>query len=422
MIASLALAAPATDLRAQSPSFKNSPAGLAEIKAGVPAGVSPAPEVSPPVRREWLILVFISGVNDLGLMGYADKSINSMENAGSSGKVTVLAEFGMLGSDPSTRNIRFQRGSKTLFIRKDTDPDAVTSPVIYASNDTDMGSVEHLVRFVKRGLRRFPAEKVAVMIWDHGYGRKGLAYDDLSGNHIEVGQLGLAMSRIKRELGRNIDIFAADACRMQMAEVAYELKDSVSVVVGSEGNIPADSYPYADILARLNADPGMPAEELGASIVDAYGSYYASDTISNITLSALRTSALPGFLDLLNGWVRTVVSDPEAFKAASSPATVDAARNFLADNSKDLYDYLSVVDGLLPGAPAAVPAGAALRDYISGRLIIRATDPPGTPRTHGLAVYIPDRIYNSGNYEQFAFARDSLWDDFLRRMMEERLK
>lgn len=133
-------------------------------------------------------------------------------------------------------------------------------------------------------------------------------------------------------------------------------------------------------------------------------------------------SALPGFVELLDGWVGAVKADPEAFKIAASREAVDAAYRFNMKDSKDLADYLTNVDALLPGSPAVKEAGASLKNYIKDRLVIRATVPPSTDKTHGLAIYIPNLLYNSANYERLALSRDSLWDDFLRAMLAERLK
>lgn len=421
LITAAAITALMGNIRAQDVSFEGLSSGMAAMQDGSPGAAVPAPAALPSAstaaRHEWLVLVFINGVNDLGILGYADKNINDMEKAGSSDKVAVLAEFGVIGADSATRNLKFQRGSKTLFIRNDADTGAITSPVIYAANDADMGSPAHLVRFAKRGLRRFPAKKVAVIVWNHGLGRRGIGWDNVSGNHMEINQLGGAMSRIKSVLGRKVDVFAMDACAMQTVEVAYELKDSVSVIVGSEDRIPNAGYPYEAILSSLAADPGMSDEALGKIMVDAYGARYQAE---KGTLSALRTSALPGFLNLLNDWVQPVISDPEAFKVASWPY------DFLVRDSKNLYDYIENVNFflnyLLPGSRAAVNAGSALKSYIANDLIIRDTALPGTPNAHGLAIYIPDLRYDSANYEKFAFAAESLWDDFLKLMMEERLR
>jgi hypothetical protein len=281
-----------------------------------------------------------------------------------------------------------------------------------------MGSAANLVRFVKRAARRFPARKTAVVIWNHGAGRLGISYDDATKNHMEVDQLGLALGQIKQALGKKIDVFATDACLMQMAGVAYEFKDAAKVIVGSEEVIPGDSYPYGEILGPLAASPGMDAEALGGLMVDAYGAYYGD----KVTLSAIRSSALPGFVDRLNNWVGAVRADPKAFAAATAKNTVDVTHNFSMKDSKDLYDYLGNVSDLLARSPAVKGASAGLRDYISGTLLVRDTALPSMTTSHGLAIYVPRMRYNSANSEKLAFARDSLWDDFLRDMMEERLK
>jgi hypothetical protein len=420
-----AVAALTVGLKAQDVSFdslyKDLPQPVAAAPAPAPVAAAPQGKAAPAAEREWLVMVFINGVNDLGILGFANKSINDMEKVGSTDKVAVVVEYGILGVDGSdARNLQFQRGSKTIYVTRDNDSGSITSSPFYSSNDADMGSAANLVRFVKRAARRFPAKHTAVIIWNHGAGRLGIAYDDVTKNHMEVDQLGRALGQVRQFLGRRIDVFATDACLMQMAGVAYEFKDAAEVIVGSEEVIPGDSYPYDAILGPLAANPGLNAEQLGALMVDAYGDYYRDD----VTLSALRASALPGFVGRLNRWVEAVKADPRAFAAASSESAADVTKNFSMRDSKDLYDYLANVNDLLlpTRSQAAKAATAELQNYIKGTLLIRDTGLPSMTNAHGVAAYIPTLRYNSANYEKLIFARDSLWDDFLRDMMEERLK
>ncbi|MEI7481345.1 MAG: clostripain-related cysteine peptidase [Elusimicrobiota bacterium] len=432
ILAVAALAALMVNIKAEDISFERLSAGVGEIRAessNIPDPFPAAAEISkttPAAPPEWLILIFINGVNNLGIAGFADKNINAMEKIGSTDKVAVVTEFRTLGRDPDSFNITFPRASNTILIQKDDLPSIITSELIASNNDKDMGSADHFVRFARRNIRKFPgAKKVAIILWNHGGGRAGIAWDDVSGHHMEVDQLGQALSKIKGELKHKIDIFATDACLMQMAEVVYELKDSVSVIVGSEELIPGDGYPYDKILAPLVANPGMSDEALGKLIVDAYGTHYSATNTA--TLSALRTSALPGFLSLLNNWVQAVTADAEAFKAATAERMVNRIYDFPHDersakrqDSKDLYDYLSNVGRSLPDGTAAVTAGSALKEYIANDLIIRKT--AMAPKAHGLAIHIPDLQYESGNYQKFAFTKDSEWARFIKLITEERLK
>ena len=378
--------------------------------ADTSAAVDAAPQASPAAEREWLVLVFINGVNDLGILGFANADINEMEAVGSSDRLAVVVEYGILGIDDNLgRNLQFQRGSKTIFVTRDADLSKITSPVIFNSNEADMGSEANLVRFVKRGLRRYPAKKVAVILWNHGAGRLGISYDDVSKNYMEVDKLGAALSLVKKTLGRKIDVFATDACLMQMAGVAYEFKDYAEVIVGSEEEIPGNGYPYTELLGRLSNNTGMDAEALGSAMVETYGASYNSAA----TLSAIRTAALPGFAGALDAWVEAVKADP-------------ATSRFSQRESKDLFDYLERVEARLPASQPVKEAGAALKAYLSNDLIIKNVAKPAGRKPYtqakGLAIYIPDSQYNSANYEKLVFTRDSLWDDFLLDMLREWLK
>lgn len=78
---------------------------------------------------------------------------------------------------------------------------------------------------------------------------------------------------------------------MNMVEVAYQLRDSVNVIVGSEIEEPFDGWPYAKILTRLTARPRQDAAALARWIVKSYLlSYKGKD--ETVTQSALDVSRI----------------------------------------------------------------------------------------------------------------------------------
>ncbi len=397
------------------------PSPASAPQASGPAPVASAPQVSAPAaQREWLVLVFMNGVNNLGIWGCLTNNLNQMEAVGSTDKVAVLAEYGLLSAGDS-QSLQFQQGAKTVYIRRDADPSNVTSPVIYTSNFSDMGSADNLVLFAKRALRLYPAKKLAVIVWNHGAGRLGISFDDVSKNYMRVDDLGRALGQIAQAAGHKVDLFATDACLMQMAEVAYELRNSVKVIVGSEETVPGDGYPYTPILASLTADPGMGPEQLGGVIVDDYLANYNTDA----TLSALRTAALPTFVRALDNWLEALKADPKAFAAAADPELGNSVSHFGYKDSKDLVDYVDRVDASPDAGPQVKAAGAALKNFIENALLIRygarpAGDDPYTA-SNGLAIYMPDLRYDSANYETLSFSGDSEWGDFLLALMQKRL-
>ena len=71
-----------------------------------------------------------------------------------------------------------------------------------------------------------------------------------------------------------LDLLGFDACLMQMAEIAYYLKNYVNYMVGAEestwGRYDQSSWPWQYVLADLNVHPSSGARELGEMIVRRY--------------------------------------------------------------------------------------------------------------------------------------------------------
>jgi hypothetical protein len=70
------------------------------------------------LERERLILVYASGVNDHGLIGYAKDLINQLEKAGSSDKTTIIAKYTTL-EEGKNRELLFPKNTTTLLIKGD---------------------------------------------------------------------------------------------------------------------------------------------------------------------------------------------------------------------------------------------------------------------------------------------------------------
>jgi len=274
-----------------------------------------------------------------------------------------------------------------------------------------------------------------LIIWGHGAGYRGIAYDDVSNNHIRVDQLGSALAYITKTTRRKLNIFATDASFMQMAGVACEIEDYTKVIIGSEESVPGQGYPYKNILTNLNNNPKIDAKGLAKIIVKDYGDYYSDKgiTVSAVknygnrnypgrtTISAISTASMPRFVKLLNNWVNAIISSANDIKKTAKLALSKNAPYFGPFNvekvkytrSIDLCDFIDRVDKVLPDESKAKEAGKILRNFITGNLIIsqRGTG-RGNTRTYGLAVYMPKRI--DSRYNKLIFAKKSRWDDFIR--------
>ena len=447
LIAAAALIALMANIKAEDIFFEDMRTGTGKIESGGPA-LTPAPvpvpvDMTPPaaavpaaVEREWLVIVFLNGRNNLAQGAIED--VNEMELAGSTDKVAVTAELGLLDDRGSSSRFYIQKDTTTFAKNKlgDIISTAVKVP------GSDMGSWAHFVDFAKWSYGRYPAKKVLVILWNHGSGRidiggadntgseLGIAYDDLTRNFIRNKQIGLALEGIEKAIGKKVSIYASDACLMQMASVAYEIKDNADFIVGAEETVPGAGFPYDTILNALNAAPSADPEALSRIIVDKfYYSYTGSG--ENTTISSIRSSELPKFAEVLNDWVKAAAISTHRKKVRKAEGDALSFEGGYTGNdtsynarSKDLYDFIDQVNRQADKTSKIYAKGEALKDFITGRLVIaNKTTEAGSDydRAKGIAVYFPKLIYDS-SYDENIFSRDSLWDDFLKWKLDPSYK
>ena len=399
-------------------------------------------------NRNGLFWVYMSGVNDLGLLGYVDKNINEMESVKLSGKVSVVVLYNAIRSDKN-KGLQFQKAPVMLNIQYDSDINKISSPVSRSKYNPDMGNWRNLSRFATSSILRFPAKKTMLVIWGKGNGYKGIAYDDTSRHYISAKQLRLALAGITKRTGRKLDVLAMDASFMQMAGIAWEAKDYVKVIAGSEESVPGQGLPYKDILTDLDKKPEMDAKELASVIVKAYGDYYSGKgvTVSAVkdyengkysggtTISALDAASMPGFVKLLNDWTDTLSSDDALLKKATRSSLIEKTFYFSSSKldtgirSVDLCDLIDQANSVLPDGSKAKDAGKKLRKFITDNLVIsqRAAGTktgsalPYAKHTHGLAIYML-KMKKDQLYGNLMFARDSHWDSFTGKIWSSRTK
>lgn len=370
-------------------------------------------------EREWLILVYVSGVNDRGIAGFAKDSINRLEKVGSSDKVTIVVKYNILGTGKG-KELQFQQDAKTVLIRGDKGDQEITSPVVDRSKQTDMASSLNLSLFVRKSLARFPSKKVMLVLWGKGEGFRGALDDDVSGKRMSIQLVTRALSEARKGTHRRIDVLALDADMMQMAEVIYELKDEADIVVGSEEAGSGVHYLYDLALQEVIDDPTTNPASLAGAMV-----YFAESPVS----SAVRTGKIEGFVRRLDAWTELIMKDPSALKAAA--AALDATFHLAMRDSKDLCDLIERVVASVHPDSSVAKTGKDLERYIRQELILAThwSIEPGTPgnrpyndRSHGLAIYLPDLVYNSNAYEPLGFASHSQWPRFLLSLLQQRLK
>ncbi|PCJ15419.1 MAG: hypothetical protein COB02_18025 [Candidatus Cloacimonadota bacterium] len=315
-------------------------------------------------KKKWTVMVYITASNDLERFGLSD--VNEMERIGSSKDVNIVVQLDRIdGKDfhPSQAGSDFigeGNWSKTrrYYVTKDNNPRKIQSQVLEEIDSVDMGDPKSLSDFAKFSVDKYPAEKYMLVIWNHGAGWPGIAYDDESGNGISMPQLLNSISDISNHLSETqnkskLDIVNMDACLMAMLEVGYQLKDHVNFLVGSQEVEPGAGMPYGDYLGPLVNHPEMNANALSRNMVDKFvKSYTTKGSQSNrhwggssVTQSVLDLSKITPVKESLDLLADLLIEEESAWKSlilGYNYGVIDSKR-YATESFTDLFDFMDQI-------------------------------------------------------------------------------
>ncbi len=153
-----------------------------------------------------------------------------------------------------------------------------------------MGDAATLTDFLRYCKQNYPAEKTAVLFWNHGGGSvSGAAFDErYSYDSLTLDEIQTAFGRVWEADENNppLELVGFDTCLMATVDVAGTFAGTAHYLVASEEVEPANGWDYTGWLGALAADPAMDGAALGEVICDAYyAGCQAVGTHSNATLS-----------------------------------------------------------------------------------------------------------------------------------------
>lgn len=396
-------------------------------------------------------MVYIAGDNNLSAAG--DNDLLEMRQVGSTEEVNVVVQFDNAGDF----------GTRRFHIRRDGRGERVEN-----LQETDSGSPEVLIDFIDWAATEYPAERYALILWNHGGGwepsemdrvarsvgaadyserevieraasplrrvffrpslerifrqpgptERAICSDDGSGHSLDTIELERVMTVAVEKLGQKIDLLGMDACLMSNYEVAYQLRNQARFLVASEENEPNDGWPYDRILAALTADPAMAAEDLAQSIVGAYIGYYADqDHRGDVTQCALDLSRIADLAEPLDALAASLIDHMPAAAAEIWGAQRRAAR-FWHNTLWDAAHFCQELEARTAAEPvkrAAAAVRAALAPGSGRPVLAEGHRGAKVDRCGGVSLYfVPPLTAISRYYPELAFAREHRWLEMLK--------
>jgi hypothetical protein len=435
------------------------------------------------MSREWTVMIYMAGDNNLDGQGITD--LQDIKRVGSTDEVAILAQFDRAAANRPTHRYYLQHRSIHERISEDVvpplsvetntgSPEALTDFIQWGMqeypaekyiviiwghgtgiNDED---IYYSNRMLRRNTKRHGlfrptlrdttthpelvdvaatnsllnvaassgdvatdptlVDSVLVDHVDDPIAVPLIAPDDTNEDFLDNVELKTALINV----GQQIDILGMDACLMSMAEVGYQIRESVDFMVASEAEEDVDGWPYRDFLGRLVANPNMSPKTLARTIVEEFDAMYGEVQATAATLSAcdLRHPKHEELALRIDQLAAELIDKYDLIKDQILLARNIAWENNIA-HSADLVDFCRLLRRRVENA-AVKAACTDLINFLKEEGFIFQSAKVGfdVRYTEGLGIYFPMRdlstLYSHMDMVQTGVTR---WREFISRFVND---
>jgi hypothetical protein len=232
------------------------------------------------------IMVYMCGTDLESRSGMATSDLQEMLNANISGNVNIIVETGGASSwqnnvVSSSTNQRYRVTSEGLELVQDN------------LGRRSMVNPATLSDFIKYCKASYPADRYALVMWDHGGGSlSGYGYDENYPNDgMTLDEIGTAL----KNGGCTFDMIGFDACLMATLETAMVLEPYSDYMIASEEVEPGKGWYYTGWISSLSENTSIATTDLGKKLIDDYvADVKANSSRDQATLSLIDLAELKG--------------------------------------------------------------------------------------------------------------------------------
>ena len=215
----------------------------------------------------------------------------------------------------------------------------------------NMGSTSTLQSFLTWGLQTYPAERVSLILWNHGGAMRGVCYDELySSDSLTNSEVKTAVANSFNAVGRStsdkLEWIGYDACLMQVQDIAEFNSQYFKYMVASEESEAGDGWDYDTWIDDVYAKKST--ETILTAIVDGFiadtnnkfaaNGWGASDqTLSWLDLSYM--SAYKTAWETMASTVKTLISNKSSFQNI-----MKTVKYYGTDSECEGYSYFGIFD------------------------------------------------------------------------------
>ena len=329
-------------------------------------------------KDEMTIMVYLCGTDLESRSQMATSDLQEMLDADLSDKINLIVYTGGCAkwqnnvlsnrtnqiwqvTDEGLRCWNENVGSKSM-----TDPDTLTS-------------------FISWTAKKFPANRMALIFWDHGGGSvTGFGYDEkfASSGSMDLAEINEALT----EAGVKFDFVGFDACLMATTETALMLTKHADYLIASEETEPGIGWYYTDWLTKLSDNTSLSTLNIGKEIIDDFVDTCAkkcpgqSTTLSIVDLAEAELT-IPEALADFSGAAYELIRNDNYAQVSNARS---GSREFGSSSRIDQVDLVHLAKNM------GTAEGEALAEALMGAVKYNRTSSNMT-NSYGLSIYFPFR-------------------------------
>ena len=329
-------------------------------------------------QDEMTIMLYLCGTDLESRSQMATSDLQEMLNADLSDDVNLIVYSGgckkwqnnVLSSQ--TNQIWQVKDEGLVALEKDLGSKSMTDPKTLSS-------------FIQYCSKNFPANRNALIFWDHGGGSvSGYGYDEkfASSGSMSLAEIDKALS----DGGVKFDWVGFDACLMATTENALMLSKHADYMIASEETEPGIGWYYTNWLTELSENPSLSTLEMGKIIVDDFIDTCAkkcpgqSTTLSVVDLAEAEMT-IPKVLANFSADTYDLIKNEEFAQVSNARS---GSREFGASSKIDQVDLVHLANNM------GSEEGKALSDALLGAVKYNRTSSNMT-NSYGLSIYFPLR-------------------------------
>ena len=188
----------------------------------------------------------------------------------------------------------------------------------------NMAASSTLQDYIKWGVSNYPAQKYALIFWNHGGAMQGCCIDDnyssyYSFDYLTNSETNTALSNVFKDsslaINGNFEFVGYDCCVMQVQDIAEFNSHYFNYMVASEELENGDGWDYTAWIDDLYAKKTTP--EILTAICDGFVDFYDKGEYARYgndqTLSWLDLTAMPDYLSAWENMSKTLYNNIETY-------------------------------------------------------------------------------------------------------------